>query len=115
MDNKTSLFYRFFEAKFFPNGSILDAKEGNGSFTWKSILKGREVIKKGAQWMVGNGSLIRIYHENWLPKPYIKRVVSPRDFLGSDACVSMLIDRDRCCRMNEKIVNTFLPHKAAMI
>lgn len=63
MDIKSSLFYRFFEAKFFPNGSILDAKEGNGFFAWKSILKGREVINKGvinkgAQWRVGNGSLI---------------------------------------------------------
>lgn len=55
LDNKTSLFHRFFKAKFFPNGSILDAKEGNGSFAWKSILKGREVIKKGVQWRVGNG------------------------------------------------------------
>lgn len=115
MDNKSSLFYRFFEAKFFPNGSILDAKEGNDSFVWKSILKGREVIKKGVQWRVGNGSLIRIYHENWLPDPYIKRVVSPRDFLGGDACVSVLIDRDQHCWMNETIDNNFLLHEATMI
>ena len=64
LENKTSLFHRFFKAKFFPNGSILDAKEGNGSFAWKSILKGRKVIKKGVQWRVGSGSLIRIYHDN---------------------------------------------------
>ena len=47
LDNKISLFHTIFKAKFFPNGSILDAKEDNGSFAWKSILKGREVIKKG--------------------------------------------------------------------
>ena len=47
LDNNDSLFHQFFKAKFFPNGSILDAKEGNGSFAWKSILKGRDVIKKG--------------------------------------------------------------------
>ena len=47
LDYKDTLFHRFFKAKFFPNGSILDAKEGNGSFAWKSILKGRYVIDKG--------------------------------------------------------------------
>ena len=48
LEDKTSLFHRFFKAKFFPSGNIFYAKEGNGSFAWKSILKGREVIKKGA-------------------------------------------------------------------
>ena len=46
LENKTSLFHRFFKAKFFPNGVIFYAKEDKGSFAWKSILKGREVIKK---------------------------------------------------------------------
>ena len=92
LDNKTSLFHRIFKAKFFPNGSILDAKKGNDSFARKNILKGREVIKKGVQWRVGSGSLIRIYHDNWLPDLYNKSVVSPRFFLSNDARVSMLID-----------------------
>lgn len=97
LDNKPSLFHSFFKAKFFLNGSIFYAKEGNGSFAWKSILSGRKVIKKGLQWRVGNGCLIRIYHDNWLPNPYNKRVVSPRYFLGSDAHVSVLIDGVQRC------------------
>jgi len=47
LGNKTSLFHRFFKAKFFPKSSIFEAKECNGSFAWKSILKGRAVIRKG--------------------------------------------------------------------
>ena len=115
LDNKTSLFHRFFKAKFFPNGSILDAKEGNGSFAWKSILKGREVIKKCVQWRVGSGSLIRIYHDNCLPDLYNKSVMSPRFFLGNDAWVSVLIDSGSRCWMKETIDNLFLPHEAALI
>ena len=56
--NEDSLFYRFFKAKIFPMGCILEAKEGTGSFAWKSILKGREIIQKGMLWRVGNGSSI---------------------------------------------------------
>jgi len=32
MEKKDTLFHRFFKWKFFPNGSILETKEGNGSF-----------------------------------------------------------------------------------
>ena len=34
-----SLFYRVFKAKYFPTGTIFDAKAGSGSYAWKSILK----------------------------------------------------------------------------
>jgi len=54
---------------FFPNWTIFYAKEDKGSFAWRSILKGREVIKKGAQWRVGNGENILIYKDRWLPDP----------------------------------------------
>ena len=40
LHNKNSLFYRVFKSRFFPNCSIMDAKEGRGgSYAWKSILK----------------------------------------------------------------------------
>lgn len=46
-----SLFYVVFKAKFFSNYSVMEAKTlNNASYAWKSILKGREVIKKGAAW-----------------------------------------------------------------
>ena len=45
-ENQSSLFHRFFKEKFFPNGSIFYTKEGNGSFAWKSILNGRDVVRK---------------------------------------------------------------------
>ena len=50
LHNKNSLFYKVFKSKFFPNCSIMEAKEGHGgSYAWKSILKGREVIRRGAK------------------------------------------------------------------
>ncbi|KAL0009671.1 hypothetical protein SO802_004779 [Lithocarpus litseifolius] len=66
-------------------------------------------------WRVGNGALIRIYHDSWLPDPYNKRVVSPRVFLAKDAQVSVLIDKEHRCWLLEAIDNIFLPHEAAAI
>ena len=87
-----SLFYRFFKAKFFPTGSILEAKEGSGSFAWKSILKGRRIIQLGMSWRVGNGATIQIYHDNWLPDPSLKKIISKPLLLDSREKVSSLID-----------------------
>ena len=85
LEDKTSLFHKFFKAKFFSNGSIFDAKEDKGSFAWRSILKSRDVISKGAQWRVGNSENILIFKDNWLPDPQNSKVQSLPTFLGSDA------------------------------
>ena len=63
-----SLFYQIFKARFFPRCSILEAKDSpSASYAWKSILKGREVIQKGAIWRVGDVKKIRIWRDNWVP------------------------------------------------
>ena len=73
------------------------------------------MIRKGLRWRVGNGSGIRIYQDNWLPDPHLNRVLSPPDFLGIDARVSVLMDGVNRCWLHEVIENLFLPHEAKMI
>ena len=59
--NRDSLFCRVFKARFSPIGSIMEAKDSRrGSYTWKSILKGRDVIARGACWWIGNGKSVKI-------------------------------------------------------
>ncbi len=61
LHDTTSLFYRVFKAKFFPNGIVMDAKyKTRGSFAWQSILKAREFIVKGGVWWFGNSKNIKI-------------------------------------------------------
>ena len=61
-----SLFYKVFKAKYFPKGSVFEAKVSLGSFAWRSILYARRIISQGAKWRIGDGSQIMIYGANWL-------------------------------------------------
>ena len=57
--NKTSLFYKVFKARFFPNSSLMEAANSRiGSYTWKSILRGRDIIQRGGLWRIGSGEKI---------------------------------------------------------
>ena len=93
LHNKNSLFYRIFKSKFFPNCSIIEAKEGRGgSYAWKSILHGREVIRRGAKWRVGNGESIKVWGDNWLPSLSHPRIQGPLTAEMQEAKVSSLIN-----------------------
>ena len=78
LHNKKTLFYKVFKAKFFLNHSLLEAKEtSSGSYAWKSMLHGRDVILDGACWRVGNGKSIKIWQHHWLPRKHQTKVLSP--------------------------------------
>ena len=56
-----SLVGRVLRAKYFPDGSILDVVASPGiSYTWRSILKGVELLKEGLIWRVGDGEGISV-------------------------------------------------------
>ena len=56
LHDKTSLFYRVFKSKFFPTSTIMEATNlSSASYAWRSIIRGREVIKKWAIWRIGDG------------------------------------------------------------
>ena len=93
LHNKTSLFYKVFKARFFPNTTILEAKDSRmGSYAWKSILIGRDIIQRGSRWRVGNGEKINIWQHRWLPikHPPYQPICPIEDFENS--LVSSLID-----------------------
>ena len=74
LHNKTSLFYKVFKAHFFPNPSIMEAVDSRlGSYAWKSILKGRDIIQRGAIWRIGSGENINMWQQHWLPRNYPPR------------------------------------------
>jgi len=47
--------------------SILDAKASSSpSFTWRSLLCGRDLLKKGLGQVVGDGASIKFWGDKWL-------------------------------------------------
>uniref|UniRef100_A0A803PZ76 Reverse transcriptase domain-containing protein n=1 Tax=Cannabis sativa TaxID=3483 RepID=A0A803PZ76_CANSA len=54
MQNPTSLLGRILKARYFPHSSILEAVLGHSpSFSWRSILWGRDLMASGLIWKVG--------------------------------------------------------------
>ncbi|KAM6542861.1 hypothetical protein CsatB_007308 [Cannabis sativa] len=73
-----SLLSLVLKAHYFPNTSILDAGPGHSpSYTWRSILWRRDLMKQGLIWKVGDGSTIRTIEDHWLPHCRIKSYSSP--------------------------------------
>lgn len=59
INNSDSLCYRVFKARFFPNCSILEAKDSViRSYACKSIISSRDFIQREMVWRVGDGQLI---------------------------------------------------------
>ena len=92
--NTNSLFYKVFKSKFFPNCSIMEATEcHSGSYAWRSILVGREVLKEGMKWRVGSGAKIKAWSDPWLPSEFLPYVTSPPARGFEDVTVSSLINQ----------------------
>ncbi|KAL9461995.1 hypothetical protein AB3S75_000061 [Citrus x aurantiifolia] len=73
-----SLVLKVLQARYYRNSSFLCADAGaNASYIWRSILWGRQVIKKGLRWRIGNGKKIAIFSNNWLPRPETFRPIFP--------------------------------------
>ena len=95
LQNEDTFFYRIFKARFFPHCSFMKEKELEfGSYVWKSILKGREVIQIGARFQVGNGKSIKIWQHHWLPIKHPPLVTSPIIESIENATVDCLIDEN---------------------
>lgn len=79
-----SLVSRLLKSIYFPNSSIVQAKQGsNPSVLWKSFIWGREVLQLGLRSKVGNGVNIKAFKDPWLPRlSTFKPILTNPDFSG---------------------------------
>ncbi|KAH9797396.1 putative reverse transcriptase/RNA-dependent DNA polymerase [Citrus sinensis] len=87
----SSLVSKVLQARYYRSFSFLSASVGsNPSFIWRSILWGREVIKRGFRWRVGDGRKISVYKDNWLPMPDTFKPFSPLILLEDSVVVDLI-------------------------
>jgi hypothetical protein len=80
------------KAKYYPNGDLLDkAFPTQTSPIWKGLMHGLELVKRRTIWRVADGTRIKIWRHQWLPRGW-----SLRPARSKRACrlkwVSQLID-----------------------
>lgn len=67
MKNPSSLFARFFKAKYFRHSDFLRAKSYQiSSYAWRSLMLAQDLLKKRTKWVVGNRTEIKVWEDNWI-------------------------------------------------
>ncbi|KAF7810509.1 reverse transcriptase [Senna tora] len=66
--NPNELWDKVIKGIYFPHSDFLFANKGSrASWGWSSILAGREILKLGVGWRLGNGEKIKVWNNKWLP------------------------------------------------
>ncbi|KAK9993927.1 hypothetical protein SO802_023630 [Lithocarpus litseifolius] len=116
--NEAMLAKQVFSAKYFPSGSIFNAKLAKGSYAWQSILKTRQAVEKGMIWRIRDGKKSRIFYDNWIPGVFpLKAAARSQEFLD-DSMVSSLIDAETGEwneQMIEQLISPFLVQRMKAI
>ena len=116
LQNPNTLVARVFRVRYFPIGDILNANIRNSpSYSWRSIHSSLEVIRKETRWRVGNGKLIHIWDDKWLPTPSTYKIISPPNNIPLFPMVSSLIDPMTKWWNVSTIRASFLPFEAKTI
>ncbi|XP_058749041.1 uncharacterized protein LOC131622003 [Vicia villosa] len=116
LNDENSLLARVFKGKYYPRGILSEAKVGfSPSYAWRSLLSAKEMVESGTRWRIGDGSKVRIWHDNWIPTNPGFKALSPIREIEENARVNVLIDAD-LGRWNTEFLNeVFNQHEAAQI
>ena len=87
----------------------------SASYVWKSIIKGREVIQRGAVWRIGDGRSISIWGERWLLGKHSPKILSPYIGALASAKVNVFIDNEHRSWKEEVLNANLLTFEAHMI
>ncbi|XP_024014707.1 uncharacterized protein LOC112088547 [Eutrema salsugineum] len=68
LQNPNCLMARIMKSRYFKDTNILIAEEcRRSSYIWKSILQGRDLLRKGMRFIIGDGTAVSFWYDPWLP------------------------------------------------
>jgi hypothetical protein len=86
LEKPDSLCSRVLKARYYPDGSLLNAKLKPGScFTWQSVISGLETFKRGCIWRIGDGTQVNIWEDAWIRTSPTRKLLTP--------CSNILINK----------------------
>jgi hypothetical protein len=115
LTDQSTLCARVLKARYFPNCDFWEATcPGSSSYTWRSILVGRDLLKQGVRWGIGKGKATKIMSDSWIPEvpPCTIRTLVP---LMLDQTVDTLMTDDAKSFDAELVHNIFPENIASKI
>ena len=91
------------------------AESSHGSYSWKSILHARDVIKCGACWRIGNGRDVQIWQHLWLPRKVPTHVQSSMLEGWEETTVNVLINEENRTWNRHLIDGLFVSEEAELV
>lgn len=92
LNNPTSLLAKILLGKYCHSSSFLDCPSpSSASHGWRGILLGRDLLRKGLGWSIGDGSLVRIWHDPWLSLSMPMQPIGPPSLSDSSLLVKDLL------------------------
>ncbi|CAL9230699.1 unnamed protein product [Arabidopsis halleri] len=80
---------------------------GSASHGWRSILVGRDLLKKQLGWAIGNGKTVRAWCDPWLSSSCLSVPMGPMPSDGKAFLVAELFENDSVNWNQEKVKETF--------
>ena len=116
-----SLLSQVLMGKYAQNYTFMDCPTpATMSHGWRSILAGREILRKGLSWVVGDGKTIRIWDDPWLSFKAPCQPMGPSPLDGFSLKVNSLLcslsnksDIEKIMRLISQYENTFFRIKTS--
>lgn len=68
MVDENSLLARVLKGKCFPKSMLGTVGKGYKlSFSWSSIMVAKWIIDEGCIWRIGNGRVVKVFKDKWVP------------------------------------------------
>ena len=87
----------------------------SASHAWKSITKGRDVIRKGGIWRSADRKSISFWGDNWVPVKYRPKIVSPIQNMDIGIKVCQFMDQENGVWKEELLDQCLLDFEAAEV